>query len=380
MRTRSITALVGTAAVAGTLALAPAGVASAHDRQHHDRDADVAVTQTNLVSDQTGQAPLVDPSLVNPWGMSFGTGATATPLWVSDNGADVATLYRGDTTPPSFAKVPLTVSIPGGAPTGQVFNPSATEFVVSNGGASGPAKFIFASEAGMITGWNPTVPAAGSTQAQIGATVKDAVFKGLALAQTGGKDYLYAADFHHGTIDVFNTSFTLQHWAGAFRDTHLPHGYAPFNIVLLKGDLYVSYAKQDAAKHDDVAGRGHGFIDVFNRDGHFENRLVSRDGLNSPWGMTIAPSSWGNIAGALLVGNFGNGRIHAYDAENGRFEGVLRNAHGDAITIDGLWGLMPGNGVAADPQQIIFSAGPDGEQHGLVGVLQGKATPDGDDR
>ena len=194
-----------------------------------------------------------------------------------------------------------------------MFNGSATDFVVHSGSASGAAKFIFDSEAGWIAGWNTNVPAANSTQATPAVQVPNAVFKGLALASVGGANYLYATDFHHGTVDVFDSTFTLQHWSGAFRDGHIPDGYAPFNIALLNGNLYVTYAKQDADRHDDVAGAGHGFVDVFSTSGHLLNRLVARGGLNSPWGLAIAPSSWGSLAGSLLVGNFGDGRIHAYD-------------------------------------------------------------------
>ncbi len=369
--TRRAGALLGSGVVSTALVLASSATANASPRHgEHGGGSTVAVTQTNLVSDEVGQAPLVDPNLINPWGMSFGTGATATPVWASDNGADVSTLYKGATTPPSFAKVPLTVSIPGGAPTGQVFNGSTTDFVVHSGSASGAAKFIFDSEAGWIVGWNTNVPAANSTQATPAVQVPNAVFKGLALAGAGGANYLYATDFHHGKVDVFDSTFTQQHWSGAFRDKHIPDGYAPFNIALLNGNLYVTYAKQDAAKHDDAPGAGHGFVDVFSTSGHLLNRLVSRGGLNSPWGLAIAPSSWGSLAGSLLVGNFGDGRIHAYDPTSGHSMGALRDAHGKKITIDGLWGLLPGNGVAADAQSVIFSAGPDGEAHGLVGVLQ----------
>ena len=368
---KTATAVVGSTALAATMALGTAGTATADDGHGHNHEANVSIKQTNLISDQMGKAPLVDPQLVNAWGMSFGTGASATPLWVSDNGADVTTLYSGNTTPPSFAKV-RTISIPAGAPTGQVFNPSTTEFVVNSGNAHGAAKFIFASENGLIAGWNPNVPAAGSTVAETATTVQNAVFKGLAMANVGGHDFLFATDFRHGTIDVFDSSFTLQDWKGAFRDNALPRGYAPFNIALLNGKFYVTYALQDAAKHDDVAGAGHGFVDVFSTTGHLQKRLVKRDSLNSPWGLAIAPSTWGNIAGDLLVGNFGNGHIHAYDPRNGVLTATLRDARDRVIVIDGLWGLMPGNGVAANPQQVIFSAGPDGEMHGLVGVLQAR--------
>jgi uncharacterized protein (TIGR03118 family) len=359
--------LLGTGAVSAALIFGSSTTATASP---HDAADDVPITQTNLVSDQVGHAPLVDPSLVNPWGMSFGA---ATPLWVSDNGTGVSTLYNGNATPPAFGKVGLTVSIPGGEPTGQVINPSTTDFVVTNGAASGPAKFIFDSEAGWISGWNPSVPAAGSTQATPAVQIPNAVFKGLALASVNGANFLYATDFHNARIDVFDSAFRLQHWSGAFRDNAIPGGYAPFNIQLLNGELYVSYARQDRAKHDDVPGRGHGFVDVFNTNGKLVKRLVSKGSLNSPWGLAIAPSSWGVLAGALLVGNFGNGQVHAYSATTGAARGALRDNGGNLIMIDGLWGLMPGNGVAADAQSVIFSAGPDGETHGLVGVLQAAA-------
>jgi uncharacterized protein (TIGR03118 family) len=331
----------------------------------------LAIAQTNLVSDQPGMAAITDPNLVNPWGMSFGTGATPSPVWVSDNGSDKTTLYRGATTPPTVAKVPLTVTIPWGEPTGQVFNTSATDFAVTSGAASGAAKFIFASESGYITGWNPTVPAAGSTAAQTAVYVPGAVFKGLAVATVATQQYLYAADFHNGVIDVYNSSWKkVKFSATAFKDTLLPAGYAPFNVQQLRGAIYVTYAQQDKAKHDDAARLGRGQVDVFTTSGKLIKRLVKGGVLDSPWGLTIAPSSWGKYAGALLVGNFGNGRIHAYDARTGKFVGALFNATGGALTIDGLWGLMVGNGVSGDPQSVLFTAGPGGEAHGLFGELK----------
>jgi uncharacterized protein (TIGR03118 family) len=373
--TRRVLTALSTMALTAGFTLVPAGIASAHDDHDGDR---VAVTQTNLVSDRplvNDPNVLVDPSLINPWGMSFGTGAGATPLWVSDNGADVSTLYRTSATPPAFAKVPLTVAITGGAPTGQVENPSTTEFLVKSGTASGAAKFIFASETGWITGWNPNVPAAGSTQAVPAAHVSGAVFKGLTLASANGHDFLYAADFGNKRIDFFDSSFAVQHWHGAFHDSHIPANYAPFDVQLLNGDLYVAYAQKKPGTIDDQAGAGHGFVDVFTTRGHLMKRLSSRGSLNSPWGLAIAPSSWGPLSGALLVGNFGNGRIHAYNARSGRALGSLRDSHQKALVIDGLWGLMPGNGVASDAQSIIFSAGPDDESHGLVGTLTAAVRP-----
>ena len=362
---RMTAAGASTALVIGTIGSMAAGGGSASAA-----GLALAVAQTNLVSDQPGVAAVTDPSLVNPWGMSFGTGATPSPVWVSNNGSDNTTLYRGATTPPTAAKVPLTVTIPWGAPTGQVFNASATDFVVSSGAASGPAKFVFASESGYITGWNPTVPAAGSTAAQTAAYVPTAVFKGLAVATVGAKQYLYAADFHNNVVRTFDASFKKMSFGRtAFVDALLPKGYAPFNVQQLRGAIYVTYTMQDKAKHDDAARLGRGQVDVFTTSGKLIKRLVKGGVLDSPWGLTIAPSSWGKYAGALLVGNFGNGRIHAYDARTGKFVGALFDTTGGALTIDGLWGLMVGNGVAGDPQSVLFTAGPNHEKHGLYGEL-----------
>ena len=347
---------------AGSLAMAamPLTVA-AHD------DGDSQFVQTNLVSDVAGWAPIVDASLVNAWGMSFGP---TTPLWVSDNGGDSTTLYHGATLGNPFAKVPLTVGIPDLAPTGQVFN-SGTDFMV--GGA--PAKFIFASENGSIDAWQGAL--SPNTMAMNAVTVPGAVYKGLAISTGVGGSWLYAANFHDARIDVFNGSFALQSWPGAFKDSHIPAGYAPFNIQNLGGKLYVTYAVQDALKHDDLAGKGHGFVDVYSTSGHLLKRLVRHGQLNSPWGIQIAPKGFGEFGGDLLVGNFGNGRINVYSPRNGEFEGTLRGTNGKPIWIDGLWGLQFGNGVAGTPMTLLFTAGPGGEAHGLLGTLT--LAPDMDD-
>jgi len=322
--------------------------------------------QTNLVSDVPGLAQLTDSSLVNAWGMSF---SPTSPVWISDNGADVATLYRGDTPGVPIAKVPLTVTIPDGAPTGQVFNPTS-DFVVSAGGASAPARFIFASENGSIDAWNPGVPPPGpSTMAQSMVTVTGAVYKGLALSTGVSGSHLFAANFHDNRIDVFNGNFQLVQLDGSFADPMLPAGYAPFDVANLGGRLFVTYAMQDAAAHDDVAGQGHGFVDVFDLEGHLLQRLISHGRLNSPWGLALAPGGFGQFSGDLLVGNFGDGRINAYDPSTGEFVGVLSSRPGKPIVIDGLWALLFGNGTAGTPTTLLFSAGPDGEQHGLFGSI-----------
>ena len=323
--------------------------------------------QHNLVSDLPGTAEITDDSLVNPWGLAQGP---ATPAWVADNGTNVATLYQGDGVVGPLQKVPLTVTIPGDGPTGQVFN-STSGFVVSDGnGHSGRAVFIFDSESGDITGWSPAVPPPPfSTQAWNGVHVPDAIYKGLALATVGTASFLYAANFHAATIDVFDATFTQVHLSGAFTDPHLPRHYAPFNIALLNEQLYVSYARQDANAEDEIAGQGRGIVDVFDTSGHFLRRLISHGQLNAPWGMTIAPAGFGNFSGDLLVGNFGDGRIHAYDAHTGHFEGTVRDAHHTPIVIDGLWALMFGNGTSAAANALLFSAGIQDEQHGLYGTI-----------
>ena len=330
---------------------------------HHDDDNQFV--QTNLVSDVMGWAPIVDASLVNPWGMSFGP---TTPLWVSNNGMDSTTLYKGDTLGVPFAKVPLTVSIPDGAPTGQVFNPG-TDFVI--GGA--PAKFIFASEHGSIDAWQGgLVP---NTMALNAVTVPGGEFKGLAITTGASGSWLYATDFALGRIDVFNGSFALQSWPGAFHDKLIPSSYAPFNIQNLGGKLFVTYAKVGPTG-DDVAGKGHGFVDVYSLTGKLLKRLVRHEQLDSPWGLQIAPAGFGKFGGDLLVGNFGNGKINAYSM-SGKFKGTLRGTNGEPIVIDGLWGLQFGNGVAADPTTLLFTAGPQEESHGILGTLT--LAPDVDD-
>jgi uncharacterized protein (TIGR03118 family) len=320
----------------------------------------------DLVSDVAGRADKTDPNLVNAWGMAQGP---STPVWVAANGTNVATLYTGDgiTGPPTI--VPLVVNIPGDGPTGQVFNPTSG-FVVDDGaGHSGPALFLFDSESGDITGWNPNVPPPMfSSQAQPAAHVDGAIFKGLAMATRNGKDLLYAADFHRGRIRVFDSSFKQLDVDG-FVDRDLPDGYAPFNVAAIGGNLYVAYAKQDAAKIDEVAGAGKGFVDVYDPAGHLVRRLISRGHLNAPWGMTVAPDGFGDLGGALLVGNFGDGRIHAYNATTGQFLGTLRKRNGNAVQIDGLWALMFGNGTTASEDTLLFSAGPAKETHGLFGAI-----------
>ncbi|HEY6090403.1 MAG TPA: TIGR03118 family protein [Gemmatimonadales bacterium] len=320
--------------------------------------------QHNLVSDGAVSADLVDPDLVNAWGL---VASATSPWWVSDNGTDKSTLYNGTT----GAKVPLTVSVPG-APTGVVFN-GGSGFVVSNGTASGPARFIFATEDGTIRGWNPAV-AGTQTEVAVDNSAAGAIYKGLTIATTPAGDRLYATNFHAGTVDVFDAQFHPV--PGGFVDPTLPAGYAPFGIRVLTGRIYVTYALQDADAEDDVAGVGHGFVNAFDLQGALLARVASRGRLNSPWGLAIASSDFGEFSGDLLVGNFGDGHINAFDLAGSKGSGELRQrgqlmgADGAPLAIDGLWAIAFGNGGAAGSvNELFFTAGPFDEAHGLFGKL-----------
>jgi uncharacterized protein (TIGR03118 family) len=364
---------VATVASVGTLAALTLGTAPVGASSHGG-----GYRQINLVSDQPGKAQLMDPDLVNSWGLAASPGTNAkpgTPVWVADNGSDKATLYMG-ATPTSVTKVPLVVSVTGAAPTGEVFNPDPTAFMVHDKmGNKGAALFLFDTENGTIDGWSPGVNPNGSNPSTVTEVARNnganAVYKGLAIAQrSNGKTYLYATNFRSGRVEAYNSNFKpVELPGGLFVDRHLPTGYGPFGIAEINGKLYVSFAKQDATLHDDVAGRGHGFVDVFTNDGAFVRRLVTRGALNSPWGMALAPSGFGRFSGDLLVGNFGNGHINVYNPVTGRHLGQLRRPNGRPIVIDGLWGLMFGNGNAAKTNQLIFSAGPNDESHGLLGKI-----------
>jgi uncharacterized protein (TIGR03118 family) len=339
-----------------------------------------AFRQVNLVSDVPGAAALTDPDLVNAWGLSASPGTDQTPgspLWVSDNGADRTTLYTG-ATPTTVNKAALVVNVSSGAPTGQVFDSDTdpNAFVVRDGaGHAARAVFLFDSENGGIDGWNPGVGATAAGPSTVTETMvrngANAVYKGLAIAQASdGHTYLYAANFRSGRVEAYDDTLTpVELPGGLFVDPRMPAGYAPFNVQALGGQLYVSYAKQDATLHDDVAGPGHGFVDVFTTDGALVRRLVTRGALDSPWGLALAPAGFGRFGGMLLVGNFGNGRINVYDPNTGAHLGQLRGTDGRPIVIDGLWGLRFGNGNAARTGELLFSAGPDGESHGLLGKI-----------
>jgi uncharacterized protein (TIGR03118 family) len=351
-------ATIGTALAAtavATLALAAAAPASGHG-------ASTTFDQINLVSDQPGAAAITDSHLVNAWGMSHGGN---TPLWVSDNGADVTTLYTADPGGANVTAQSLVVGLPGGAPTGQTFN-DTPGFKVP--GTDAPAFFIFAGEDGDISAWNRSV--VPLTSAVHVGHVEGAVFKGMALVHSPFGPLLLLADFHNNRIDVFDSSFTQLPGDEVFSDPYLPAGFAPFNVAEIGNRVYVTYAKQDAAGEDDVAGRGNGFIDVYTDYGAFVRRLPAHQVLNSPWGMVVAPDTFGSFAGDLLVGNFGDGLIHAFDLRTGAFQGTLRKADRQPLVIDGLWGLIRGDDVAGGADSVWFSAGPQNESHGLLGLLQ----------
>jgi uncharacterized protein (TIGR03118 family) len=317
----------------------------------------VSFTQTNLVTDdQTANAAqITDPGLKNAWGMSFGP---MTPLWVSANGSGTANLYSVNPGTQATTKQGLTVSIPGdGSVTGQVFNSSAS----FNGN-----RFLFVSEDGTVSGWRPAL----GTAAEPLVASATAVYKGAAIGNVSGHDYLYAANFKTGGIDAYKGDVNAPVLSGSFTDSTLPSGYAPFNIQNLNGSLYVSYALQDADKKDEVAGLGKGYVDQYSLSGDLMGRIASRGTLNAPWGMAIAPSSFGAMAGDLLVGNFGDGHINIYDPTSHAFLGQVLDANNQPVVIDGLWAISPGNdGSGGSSHLLYFTAGPNDEAHGLFGVL-----------
>lgn len=342
-----------------------------------------AYRQTNFISDIPGLAPVLDPLLVNPWGI---TATASSPFWVANNGTSTTQLIRGDVSgsPVVLNASPQTITIPGGLPTGTVASPTASEFVLPGACAAAPcgANFLFASITGNITGWDPNAPAAGSTTAVIAASHPGHVYTGLAIANNG-TNHLYAADFANGTIDVFDTSFALQPAASfPFVDPTIPttmgNTYHPFNIQNIGGSLYVMYAKVDPMTGLDEEGVGNGFVRRFNTNGVRDLTFGINNGpLNSPWGCVIAPATFGIFGGALLIGNFGEGNpsIHAFNPTTSALlspatNGELRDESGNGIVIDELWALQVGNGVGGgNVNTVYFTAGLAEEEHGLFGAL-----------
>ncbi len=318
--------------------------------------------QTNLVSDGAVPANVTDPNLVNAWGLAFFPGG---PFWINDNGKGISTLYLGDGT--IFSQLP-SVTVPGvsgpSAPTGIVLN-NSLGFSLPN--SKMPALFIFDTEDGTVSGWN--LNSGPSAEMVVNNSGAGAVYKGLAIGANSNGVFLFATNFHAGTVDVFDSSFNAATLPGSFHDPGLPAGYAPFGIANVHGDLFVTFALQDSAKHDDVAGAGHGFVDVFDTDGNLIRRFASRGRLNSPWGITPASFNFGRFSGDILVGNFGDGAINAFDPVSATPLGQLRGADRRPIQIDGLWSIAFGGGAKSSPDTLYFTAGPNDEADGLFGTL-----------
>ena len=346
---------------------------------------------TDLVSDLAGSAAHQDTVLQNPWGIAFSPAGG--PFWVNDNATGCSTLYDG-----TGATIPLQVRVPlpgnfvppstchhvdpqnppspsPAAPTGIVWNPSP-RFLVP--GTKIPASFIFATEDGTISAWggglNPVDTAIIAADNSANPTVAGgAVYKALGFAVNRKGAFLYATNFRGGTIDVFSPSgpggtYVLTNTDGGFVDPRIPAGYAPFGLQSIDGDLFVTYARQNATRHDDVAGHGHGFVDVFDTDGHLLRRFASRGTLNSPWAVAPASLNFGAFSGAILIGNFGDGKINAF-ARDGRFLGELEDENGKPLLIDGLWSLTLGGGAKSSPDTLFFAAGPNGETGGSFGTI-----------
>ncbi len=335
-------------------------------------------TQTNLVSDQPG-ATVMDANLVNPWGLARSSGS---PWWVANNGTGTSTLYNGTTGAPAalIVTIPPASGTDPGVPTGTVFN-GTTAFELT---AGNPARFLFVTEDGTISGWNPAVDA---THAVIkypspGAPSSGAVYKGVAIASRGGAWFLYVTNFAKRRIEVFDSGFHPVRLGGSdhhgndhndgdrFEDERIPRSFSPFNVQNIGGDLYVTFAKRDPATNDDVAGPGFGYVDVFSPSGRLLRRLEHGPWLNGPWGLAQAPGDFGAFSHNLLVGQFGSGEIAAYDVATGAFLGTMRDPTDHVLAIEGLWALSFGNGANAGPlNTLFFTAGVEDEEHGLFGTL-----------
>ncbi|MGW5464000.1 TIGR03118 family protein [Streptomyces sp. NPDC003996] len=371
-----LAAVALTLGTVGALAAAvPSGAVGAPHRADH------GFRERDLVSDQAGGAELQDGNLVNPWGL------VRTPsgaIRVANNGTSTSTVYSGARDGRPVTALTPVIQLPDGAdPTGIVRNDtSAFRFKVA--GRSAPARYIFAGEGGRLFAFSPNLDPTHAFQVAQDDD-PDAVFKGLTLVDRRKEDAkrkeyrkggdrrarLLVANFRDARIDAFDADFNqLKLSANAFRDPNIPDGFAPFDVKDIGGRIFVTYAKQDEDKEDDVPGPGNGFIDVFTTKGKLIKRFASDDKLNSPWGLEVAPRGFGRFAGDLLVGNFGDGRIHAFDLNSGRFQGTLRDRNGCPIEIDGLWGLQQGTDRSGGRDSIWFAAGIEDEEHGLLGTLR----------
>jgi uncharacterized protein (TIGR03118 family) len=373
-------------------------VAGAAARADDGNDPSNRYVVNNLTSDLPGVAPNTDPVLQNAWGVAFTPAAS--PFWVSDNATGCSTLYDGTGLPqpqPPAAPMPLQVKIPlpdgsvttackhndpknpsnptPAAPTGLVWNPTTT-FLVPNQSPDKPAIFIFDTEDGTISAWAGGLTPPDQAVLAVDNSPNNSVYKGLVFGVNKQGVFLYATDFHNAKIDVFapNGSSGFQPASstqipGSFTDPDIPAGFAPFGIQNINGNLFVTYAKQKLPdKHDDVAGPGNGFVDIYDTDGNLLRRFASGRPLNSPWGVARASFAFGRFSGDVLVGNFGNGQINAFDS-NGNFRGTLRDDKGKPIVIDGLWTLTLGGGRNSSSDTLYFTAGPNGETDGLFGTI-----------
>jgi uncharacterized protein (TIGR03118 family) len=319
------------------------------------------VTVINQVSDQSGNAAIADANLVNPWGLALGPSGGA--LWVANDNTNTATLYTGGLNGAAVTKASLTVSIPGGKPTGQAFSGGRDFVVTGSGGGSGPARFLFSSDQGDISAWNPT---ADATHAIAAAHTSGAIYRSLTLLSTSSGDVLLAGDFHNNRIDIFDSTFKkMTPASGQFVDRNLPSGYAPFNIQAIGSTVYVAYALQDSQAS--MPQSNGGIVDAYPNVGMSVSRIATNGTLRAPWGLAIAPASFGSISGDLLVGNFHDGAINVFQGST--FVGQLANQNGQVIQIDELWALVPGTAANGGTGVLWFSAGPSDGGHGLVGQL-----------
>src|SRR5438309_3237393 len=335
--------------------------------------------QTNLVSNIAGRAPVQDSNLKNPWGLTRSSGS---PWWVGNNNSGTSTLYGG-----TGNIVPLVVTVPPpngspagtpSTPTGVVFNGSPTDFLVAPGKS---ARFLFATEDGTISGWNGGQNAVLVVDNSDNGSANGAVYKGATSGEINGHKFLYVTNFRAARIEVYDTNFKrVRLGEEAFEAEEIPHGFAPFNIQNIGGTLFVTYAKQDAARHDDVAGDGLGFVEIFTPAGRHIGHLQHGPWFNSPWGVVWTTRDFGEFSNAILVGNFGSGKIAAFNGFTYKFLGFVKNPDDSILTIDGLWSLTFGNdGTAGPANTLFFTAGINGEQDGLFGTITPVDGLDGDE-
>jgi uncharacterized protein (TIGR03118 family) len=376
------------------LFIVPAAIIMLHPGATHGQH----YTQVNLVSDTAGAAAIQDPSLVNPWGLSR---SSTSPWWVANNGTGTSTLYTGTgqiipINGNGIVTIPPPKNAPAGTvatPTGTVFNGSSDFVLPAPNGK--PAVFLFATEDGTISGWNGGPAAVLAVDNNDNGSPNGAVYKGLTSAEVNGKRFLYVTNFRSGRVEVYNTNFKRVHLSNDAFDAdadgdhdrdddhgsqHIPRGFAPFNIQNIGGSLFVTYAKQDSDRHDDVGGEGNGFVEIFTPSGRHIGHLQHGPWMNSPWGVVWAPRDFGKFSNTILVGNFGSGWVAAFNGFTYKFIGFMKATDDSILTIDGLWSLTFGNGAAAGPSTtLFFTAGTDHESHGLFGTLTALAAEqDGD--